>query len=290
LLSFFNYDTNCPMKKVVIFPKANDSNAKALAKDIGDFFNKQGVKNEIFTPGSESVKDGKLDLAVVIGGDGTFLGAVRSVNSITPAGQELPPILGIHTGSLGFLTESSTNEWMDVIKKGFEGGFIIEERAMLGVSVGESKEQFAVLNDVVVNRKDVARMIDFDVYYNGEFVSNTKADGVIVSTPTGSTAYSLAAGGPILHPTIPAFVITPVSPHTLTNRPIVVSDSGVIEVHVKTPTDEILVTLDGQKGICCGKDHRILMKKYGRSLRLVRPNDVTYFNILRNKLSFGKRG
>ncbi|MCX6113450.1 MAG: NAD(+) kinase, partial [Proteobacteria bacterium] len=221
---------------------------------------------------------------------GTFLGAVRTVNSIVPLSQKLPPILGINTGSLGFLTEGGINEWKDVIKKGLDGGFIIEERSILGVTVGNNKEQYAVLKEVVVNRKDVARMLDFDVYYNGEFVCNTKAYGVIVSTPTGSTAYSLAAGGPILHPSIPAFVITPVSPHTLTSRPIVVADSGIIEVHVKIPADGILVSLDGQKGISCTAEQKIKIKKFGRNLRLVRPNDITYFNILRNKLSFGKRG
>lgn len=278
------------MNNVLIFPKDNDEKARSLANDIRDFFNKQGVKSQILATDSDPVSNGKADLAIVIGGDGTFLGAVRSVNLNTPLSQELPPILGINTGSLGFLTESSTNEWMDVIKKGMENGFVIEERSMLGVSVGDEKEQYAVLNDVVINRNDVARTIDFDIYYNGEFVSNTKADGVIISTPTGSTAYSLAAGGPILHPNIPAFVITPVSPHTLTNRPIVVADSGVIEVKVKTPIDDILVTLDGQKGVCCKKDHTITIKRFARNLRLVRPKDLTYFNILRNKLSFGKRG
>lgn len=278
------------MNSVLIFTKAKDNTAQSLAKDIGEFLNKQGIKSQILPADSESVKNANTDLVVVIGGDGTFLGAVRTVNLITPQGQELPPVLGIHTGSLGFLTECSTNEWTNVMKKGLEGGFIIEERSMMAISTGDNKETYAVLNDVVVNRKDVARMIDFDIFYNSEFVSNTKADGVVISTPTGSTAYSLAAGGPILHPNIPAFVVTPVSPHTLTNRPIVVADNGRIEVHVKTPGNDILITLDGQKSIPCSKDNKVVVKKYGRNLRLIRPKDVTYFNILKNKLSFGIRG
>jgi NAD+ kinase len=278
------------MNKVLIFPKANNSTAQTLAKDIREFLNKQGIKSETLTLDSKSIKDGEIDLVIVIGGDGTFLGAVRTVNSVVTLDHKLPPILGINTGSLGFLTESSVNEWEEVIKKGLASGFIIEERSMLGVSVGENKEQCAVLNEVVVNRNDVARMVDFDLYYNGEFVSNTKADGVIVSTPTGSTAYSLAAGGPILHPSIPAFVITPVSPHTLTNRPIVVADNGVIEINIKDPLDDILVTLDGQTGISCKAGQKIVIKRFVRNLRLIRPKDITYFDILRNKLSFGKRG
>ncbi|MFH1223338.1 MAG: NAD(+)/NADH kinase [Pseudomonadota bacterium] len=263
------------MDNITVFTKRNDSRAKAVGEKIRKFLSKHNFKT---------------DLAVVVGGDGTFLSAVRTLVEKTPKGKPLPPMLGVHSGSLGFLTESSVNGWKNAINKGLRGGFTIEERSMLSVRVGGNKKEYTVLNDVVVNRESVARMIDFDVYYNKEFVSNTKADGVIVSTPTGSTAYSLAAGGPILHPSIPAFVITSISPHTLTNRPIVVADSGVIEVRVKTDSDEILVTLDGQTGISCGKNKRVIIKKNERKLRLIRPNDVTYFNILRNKLSFGKRG
>jgi len=278
------------MNKVLLFPKTKDKLAKSTANDIKEFLGGQGIKSEIYSADSKNIENGKADLVVVVGGDGTFLGTVRAVNSITPLSQALPPILGINTGSLGFLTEGSVNEWKEVIKKGLDKGFIIEDRSMLEVAVGNNKEQCAVLNEVVINRKDVARMIDFDVYYNGEFVCNTKADGVIISTPTGSTAYSLAAGGPILHPSIPAFVITPICPHTLTNRPIVVADNGTIEIHVKTPENGILVSLDGQKAISCTADQKIKIKKFGRNLRLIRPNDLTYFNILRNKLSFGRRG
>jgi len=270
------------MNNVIIFTKTNDSKAKSIGNDIKAFFEKQGIK--------ASFKAGKADLAIVIGGDGTLLGAVRALCEAIPEEKPLPPVLGIHTGSLGFLTESNVNGWKAAIKRGLAKGFIIEERSMLSVTAGENKGKYTVLNDVVVNRNSVARIIDFDVYYNGEFVSNTKADGVIISTPTGSTAYSLAAGGPILHPSIPAFVVTPVSPHTLTNRPIVVADNGVIEVKVKTITDDIIVTLDGQTGVRCSKNRRVVVKKSKRNLRLVRPNDITYFNILRNKLSFGKRG
>ncbi|MEI6092817.1 MAG: NAD(+)/NADH kinase [bacterium] len=278
------------MDKVLIFQKANHNEAQSLSKDIRDFFNKQGIKTYIANADAPSDMYDGVELTVVIGGDGTFLGAVRDLGAMIPVEKQLPPILGINTGSLGFLTESSVNEWKEVIKKGLAQGFIIEERSMLGVSIGDAKQQHAVLNDVVINRKDVARMIDFDVYYNSEFVSNTKADGVIISTPTGSTAYSLAAGGPILHPCIPAFVITPVSPHTLTNRPIVVADSGLIEVQIRVPKDEVLITLDGQTGVYAKTDQKIKIKKFCRNLRLIRPNDATYFNILRNKLSFGKRG
>jgi len=268
------------MNSTIIFVKHDDDKAKTIGEAIIAFLGEHGVKG--------SFNELKADLAIVVGGDGTFLGAVRALNEFYGESQKLPPVLGVNTGSLGFLTESSINGWQAVLEKGLKSGFNIEERSMLNVCVGE--KNYVVLNDVVVNRNSVARMIDFDVHYNGEFVANTKADGVIISTPTGSTAYSLAAGGPIMHPSIPAFVITPVSPHTLTNRPIVVADTGEIQITVKKDIDDVLVTLDGQKGICCNGDNKIIVKRATRMLRLARPQEVAYFEILRNKLSFGKRG
>jgi NAD+ kinase len=268
------------MNSAIIFVKHNDGKAKAIADAIILFLGSNGVK--------ASLDNFKADLAIVVGGDGTFLGAVRTLNEFYAEKESLPPVLGINTGSLGFLAESSISGWEAVLKRGLESGFNIEERSMLDVCIED--KHYIVLNDVVVNRNSVARMIDFDVHYNGEFVANTKADGVIVSTPTGSTAYSLAAGGPIMHPSIPAFVITPVSPHTLTNRPIVVADTGEIRITVKTDVEEILVTLDGQKGVCCNSDNKVIIKRAKRMLKLIRPQNVTYFDILKNKLSFGKRG
>jgi NAD+ kinase len=268
------------MNKAIIFIKHNDGKAKTVADSIIKFLQDKGVKT--------SLNDLDSDFAIVVGGDGTFLGAVRALNEHHIENKTLPPMFGINTGSLGFLTESSIVGWENALKKGLEKGFNIEERAMLDVHTGDCSH--TVLNDVVVNRSSVARMIDFDVHYNGEFVCNTKADGVIVSTPTGSTAYSLAAGGPIMHPSIPAFVITPVSPHTLTNRPIVVADTGSIQITVNKDIQDVLVTLDGQKGVCCNGDNKILVKRSPKTLKLIRPYDVTYFDILKNKLSFGKRG
>ena len=269
------------MNNAIIFVKHNDGKAKTIADSIIKFLNKHDVK-------VHDEPNVNADFVVVVGGDGTFLGAVRTLNESYVQNVALPPVFGVNTGSLGFLTESSIVGWESALKQGLQEGFNIEERSMLDVRVGEKNH--TVLNDVVVNRNSVARMIDFDVLYNDEFVCNTKADGVIVSTPTGSTAYSLAAGGPIMHPSIPAFVITPVSPHTLTNRPIVVADTGEIQIVIKSETDDILVTLDGQKGVPCISGHDIVIKRSQKVLKLVRPSDVTYFDILRNKLSFGKRG
>lgn len=277
------------MKNVLIYYK-NDSKAQALANDIQDFLNKQGLKTDFLKPDDTVVNERPVDLVVVVGGDGTFLGAVRAINNIVSKDKVFPPILGVHSGSLGFLTESSASGWSEVIKKGLAQGFSVEERSMLGVHFGDTNQEFSALNDVVISRNSVARMIDFDILYNGEFVSNIRADGAIISTPTGSTAYSLASGGPILHPAISGFVITPVSPHTLSNRPIVVPDSGLIEIKVNTLTDDIIVTVDGQKAISCPPSHTVMVRKYFRNLQLVRPYDLTYFNILRNKLAFGKRG
>ncbi len=268
--------------KAIIFTKKADSKAKSVANEVQDFLQKRSIE-VLFEPQ-------KADLAVVIGGDGSFLGAVRELNNAIKKDEELPLLLGIHTGSLGFLTECTLDGWKASLEKGLQNGFNIETRSMLDVRVEGNEAIYTVLNDLVINRNDVARMIEFDIYCNDEFVSSTKADGVVVSTPTGSTAYSLAAGGPIMHPSIPAFVITPICPHTLTNRPIVVSDSAQVQIKVKTDTDDILITLDGQKAICCGKGRLITASKSTRYLKLARPNDTTYFNILRNKLSFGRRG
>ncbi len=277
------------MKNVLIYSK-NDSKAQTVANNIQDFLNKQGLKTDFLKPDDTVVQEQNADLVVVVGGDGSFLGAVRAINDIVPKDKKLPPILGVHLGSLGFLTESSATGWAEVIKKGLDQGFSVEERSMLGVHFGDPTQEFSALNDVVINRNSVARMIDFDLFYNKEFVSNIRADGVIISTPTGSTAYSLASGGPILHPVVTGLVITPVSPHTLTNRPIVVPDSGLIEIKVNTMTDDIIVTVDGQKAISCPPSHTVIVQKYFRNLQLVRPYDLSYFNILRNKLAFGKRG
>lgn len=268
------------MNKATIFIKQKDNRAKSIAVEMVGFLKSIGVKT--------SYNDMDADLAVVIGGDGTFLGAVRALNESCDKGKDIPPVLGVNSGSLGFLTETSISEWKSALKHGLEQGFNIEKRAMLEVQVGRTSN--VVLNDVVVTRNSVARMVDFDIHYNGEFVCNSKADGVIVSTPTGSTAYSLAAGGPIMHPSIPAFLITPVSPHTLTNRPIVVADTGVVQISVKQDAEEVLVTLDGQKALPYKKGDKVLVKRSLRTLRLVRPQGVTYFDILKNKFSFGKRG
>lgn len=270
------------LNKAIIFTKKADSKAKSLAVQIKSFLKTKGLMVD--------VDPGHADIAIVIGGDGTFLGAVRELINATPEKKELPMILGVHTGTLGFLTECTHDGWKDALNRGLKEGFNIESRSMLDVQVEGNQKKYTVLNDVVINRNDVARMMEFDLYYNKEFVSSNKADGVIISTPTGSTAYSLAAGGPITHPSIPAFIVTPVCPHTLTNRPIVISDSGVISVKVKTETSDILVSLDGQKAISCAKGKTVKTFKSKRVLRLIRPNDITYFNILKNKLSFGKRG
>lgn len=270
------------LNKAIIFTKTADSKAKSLAVQIKSFLISKGIK--------VSMTPAEADLAIVIGGDGTFLGAVRELIKVTPDTRELPMVLGVHSGSLGFLTECTRDGWKEALSKGLKDGFNLESRSMLSVEIKGDKNKYTVLNDVVINRNDVARMMEFDIFYNNEFISNTKADGVIVSTPTGSTAYSLAAGGPITHPSIPAFIVTPVCPHTLTNRPMVFSDKGLVSVEVKTDSNDILVSLDGQKAVCCAKGRTIKVSKSKRVLRLVRPNGVTYFDILRDKLSFGKRG
>lgn len=222
---------------------------------------------------------------VVLGGDGTLLAAARAV---AKAGI---PVLGVNLGSLGFLTEVpladlyATLEAVDQKKCG------TEPRSMLSCHLlrdGKCVAQYHALNDVVVNKSSIARLADFDLYINQDFVSNYKADGLIVATPTGSTAYSLAAGGPILMPSVEGFVITPVSPHALTHRPLVVRDSVEISIVVKAAEEHAFLSVDGQVGMPLNDGDRVTCRKSKHQVQLLRMKK-TFFDVLRTKLKWGQR-
>ena len=222
---------------------------------------------------------------VVLGGDGTLLAAARAV---AKAGI---PVLGVNLGSLGFLTEVpladlyATLEAVDQRKCG------TEPRSMLSCHLlrdGKCVAQYHALNDVVVNKSSIARLADFDLYINQDFVSNYKADGLIVATPTGSTAYSLAAGGPILMPSVEGFVITPVSPHALTHRPLVVRDSVEISIVVKAAEEHAFLSVDGQVGMPLNDGDRVTCRKSKHQVQLLRMKK-TFFDVLRTKLKWGQR-
>src|SRR5437660_1600809 len=215
----------------------------------------------------EAIAGRKPDFVVVLGGDGTLLAAARAV---AKAGI---PILAVNLGSLGFLTEVPLSELYPTLEAMHEKRCDIERRAMLRCQLIRDEKcmgEYDALNDVVVSKSTLARIADFDVKLDGAFISNYKADALIIATPTGSTAYSLAAGGPILAPDVAAFVITPVSPHALTNRPLVVRDSAEIGIHVRSRPDEAFLTVDGQVGMPVLDGDRVVCKKSEHQVHLVR--------------------
>jgi len=228
----------------------------------------------------------QIDLLIVLGGDGTLLSAARALGSHTV------PILAVNLGGLGFLTSVTLDELYPVLDQVLAGRHRISERMMLEAEIlrgGRVAERQHALNDAVANKAAIARMLDFDVYVNGDSVGRYRADGLVVATPTGSTAYSLAAGGPIIDPDLSAFVITPICPHMLTNRPLVVPDSARIEVDFSPAGEQVYITLDGQMGIQLQPSDRVSVTKSKSRVALVRPPEKTYFEVLRNKLKWGER-
>lgn len=229
-----------------------------------------------------------LDLMLVLGGDGTLLAMAKA---IAEAGFDIP-LLAVNFGSLGFLTEITRPEIYQSLQAVLDGRATHDERMMLeavATGAGGTARHFA-LNDVVFTRTALSRMIDLDVSVGDQFVSSVKADGLIVASPTGSTAYNLAAGGPIVHPAMDALVLTPIAPHTLTNRPIVIPAAR--EVRVKSTganAGKVYVTLDGQTGFEMEEGDEVAVSRAARPLRLVRASSRSYFEVLRQKLKWNER-
>ena len=227
----------------------------------------------------------KPDYAIVLGGDGTLLSAARAV---AKAGV---PILGVNLGMLGFLTEVPLAELYPALEAIHANRFSLDHRALVHcqlVREGKSIATYDALNDAIVNKVSIARLASLDLYIDEMFVSNYKADGMIIATPTGSTAYSVAAGGPILMPSVQAFVVTPVSPHSLTHRPLVVRDSSEIVVVVNTEHEPAFLSIDGQVGMDLRDRDRIVCRKSEYTVKLLRISK-TFFDVLRTKLKWGQR-
>ena len=228
----------------------------------------------------------RSDLILVLGGDGTLLAAARNVESHNV------PILAVNLGSLGFLTAVTVGELYDSLELVLNGQHQIDCRKMLQVQViraGTVAGTYQALNDAVLNKAAIARILDFEAYVDGRFLTLFKADGVIVSTPTGSTAYSLAAGGPIIYPSVEAFIVTPICPHTLTNRPVVVPDRSRIEIVIKGEAESVFLTVDGQVGLSLHNEDRIVCDLSPSRINLVRPPHKEFFEVLRSKLKWGER-
>lgn len=226
------------------------------------------------------------DLLIVLGGDGTLLSAARLS---TDHGV---PILAVNLGGMGFLTTVSQDEMYADLEEIFRGEHRVSERVMLEAEIvrgGVAARRQIALNDAVLNKAALARIMDLELRVDGEYVTTYKADGLIFSTPTGSTAYSLSAGGPIVYPVVEAFVVTPICPHTLTHRPLVIPDSAMIEVSFKSQDQAVFLTLDGQIGVELARGDTVRMRKAANKLLLVRPSRKTYYEILRSKLKWGER-
>jgi NAD+ kinase len=232
-----------------------------------------------------------VDLVIVMGGDGTLL----SMATRTALAGRDTPILGVNFGSLGFLTETRIDELYAVLESVLNGEASFDERAMLAADAYRAREHFdsrIVLNDVVFTKAALSRIIELSVSVGSGLVTKVKADGLIVATATGSTAYNLAAGGPIVHPRSDTIILTPIAPHTLTNRPIVIPGSDVIEIRpqIVTGVEDIYVTYDGQAGYPLQQDDVVRVRKSERTLRLIKAPTRSYFELLREKLKWGERG
>lgn len=227
-----------------------------------------------------------VEVILVFGGDGTFLGVARE------ACKYGTPILGINLGGLGFLTEVTVDELYPMMERIIAGDYEVEDRQMLITSIRRGKKNigtYEVLNDVVINKGALARIIDLAIYIEDSHVTTYKADGIILATPTGSTAYSLSAGGPIVHPGIPVTIITPICPHTLTNRPLVVSSEMKVEIKVTTQEPDTYLTLDGQIGVRLKTGDLIEVKRTDTSVKLIKSPFRDFFSILKTKLMWGER-
>lgn len=232
----------------------------------------------------EELPDG-ADLVIVLGGDGTLLAAARYV-----AGREIP-LFAVNLGHLGFLTAIPSDDLFPELERALRGEHRIGHRRMVDCELVRGDQviaTYSALNDVVITKSELARMIDLDTHVDNHFVAAYKADGLIIATPTGSTAYSLSAGGPVIFPSVAAFCITPICPHMLTNRPVIVPDSSNIQI-LNHGEDGTFLTIDGQVGEPLSRGDRIVCRSSPNAIQLIRPPKMLFFDVLREKLKWGER-
>ena len=227
----------------------------------------------------------EVDLVLVLGGDGTMIATARMIRDSDV------PVLGVNFGGLGYLAEFRIEELHSALEAILAENYRLDKRVMLSVELLRGQESITknrVLNDVVINKSALARIIEIEAYFNQQFVNSFRADGLIVSTPTGSTAYNLSAGGPVIFPSMNAIVITPICPFTLSNRPIVVPDDSDIELRLKTDKEDVALTLDGQVGFALQVEDRVMIRKSKTTFKLIQPANRNYFDVLRDKLRWGR--
>lgn len=282
------------MRHVAIIYKRMRPEAARLAHEIKEWFIKRNtevfLKENIDNSGVSCVYEkinipGTVEAVVVIGGDGTFLSVARFIE------RKAIPIIGINLGGLGFLTEISADSCFEQLEKIMSGDFEIEERMVLRVSVRrEGKEIFShrVLNDAVINKGALARIIDLHATIDGHFLTHYRGDGLIICTPTGSTAYNISAGGPIIFPTAQAIALTPICPFTLTDRPIVFPANVTIVVEIAEPAADVTLTCDGQVGCLIRDFDQVVVTAAATPIRIIKAPGVNHFEILRSKLKWGQ--
>ena len=285
-----------PIRRVAVVAKIGPPEGARLTAELADWLSQRGIE-VVFNSETARTLDRSggptqnrvppdVDLAIVAGGDGTLLSVARSA---TP--HEIP-ILGVNFGSLGFLTELQPDELFDGLEELLAGRYSIEERQTLRVRFhrgGREVREYAVLNDAVITKSALARMVTIGVRVDDAHVTTYTSDGLIVASPTGSTAYSLSAGGPILDPRMRAFVIAPICPHSMSYRPLVVPGGVCIEVSLLDDDEEVYLTLDGQIGFPFAAADRLVVDTHPHPVRLVRVNGLSFFEVLRRKLRWGER-
>jgi len=285
-------------KRVGLIGKSADKNVSLTLRALAAYLDQLKVKvlldegiAGMFPENSYPVVDratlaGKCNLAIVVGGDGTLLNAARSL------AEPGVSVLGVNLGRLGFLVDVSPEDMTQQLDKILAKDFIEEERTLLHSTIirdGEIRSECIALNDIIVHKKDIARLIELDTYIDDRFLNSNRSDGLIVATPTGSTAYALSGGGPILHPKLDAFTLVPICPHTLSNRPIVVHDDSIIKIIVHKGALAAQVSCDGQLSQPLEPGDHVLVRKHAHTLRLLHPPGHDFFSVLREKLRWSEQ-
>jgi NAD+ kinase len=288
--------TGKAIRRVGVALKTSSAEAVELGKKLLEELDRLGLEAVIDSESAsafdstDSVDRSELpsqvDLVVVLGGDGTLLSVTRGAINGTP-------ILGINMGTLGFLTEHPAESLFPMLHAVLEGHATTVRRERLLVTVekpGCDPSVHCVLNDAVINKSALARMLDLSVHVNDSLISRFRADGLIIATPTGSTAYNLSAGGPILFPNLEVIVVTPICPHTLTNRPLVLSLDSKVDLRLEKQSEEVWLTLDGQQGFPLSMEDKVRIERCTDPAYLVADHERTYFQVLHRKLKWGERG
>jgi NAD+ kinase len=284
------------VKRVAIISKPGTDRAKAVVEGLLPWLAARGIEircdeeTAAYVDGVEGHPRGTApdgaDMIILLGGDGTLLSAVRAI------GDRAVPLFAVNLGGLGFLTAITVEELYPELEIALNGEQATGRRLLLHCELwrdGQMRSEYEALNDIVFNKVEIARMIDIEALVDDQMVCDYKADGLIISTPTGSTAYSLSAGGPIIFPSVEALAITPICPHMLTNRPVIVPQTSVIRLNVRAQDDKAFLTIDGQIGEPLKHRDVVVCRSSERVVRLVSPPRLKFFDVLRQKLKWGER-